>query len=142
MEGALVSYATGTAKAVLPKLAGLLEEEVRLLKGLRGEIQFMKDELESMTAFLIHLSEKRDYDTKKVRTWIKQVRELSYDIEDCIDKFKYRVDAPGRMRSFVRSLLSNCTPTPRMVTARHFIATEIQLLKIRTRDVNERRARY
>lgn len=134
--------ATGAMNTLLIKLAALLTDEYKLQRSLRGEIMFLKTELESMQAALERLSEAPVNDNQ-VNIWASEVRELSYDIEDSIDQFMVRIDAhpsatPQGFKGFIdRSL--------RLLTAaktRHQIATEIQGIKTLVKEVAERRDRY
>ncbi|KAM3195615.1 hypothetical protein ACQJBY_071645 [Aegilops geniculata] len=138
MEGALVSVATGTLKPVLGKLASLMGDEYKRLKGVRGEIKFLTDELTAMHAFLLKMSEEEDPDVQD-KVWMNEVRELSYGMEDSIDDFMKRVDDndtnPGSFTEKIKNLLGE-------MKTRHRIANEIQDFKKRIIEVGERTARY
>ncbi|CAO2176461.1 unnamed protein product [Urochloa humidicola] len=79
-----VSEAT-IIKSLVTKLGTLLAEEYTLVRGVRGDIQFIKDELASMQAFLSNLAHSNDGHDDQTEDWMKQIREVAYDIEDCVD---------------------------------------------------------
>ena len=83
---------TGVMKPLLSKLTKLLEEECINVKGVRKQIKFLRDELSAMSATLEDLA---DADPEKlnceVRLWRDKLRELAYDLEDCIDGFIWLV---------------------------------------------------
>ncbi|CAO2188828.1 unnamed protein product [Urochloa humidicola] len=91
MEGVLVSVATGALKPVLEKLSSLAGDEYKRFKGLRREVRFLTAELTAMHAFLVKMSEDENPDVQD-KTWMKEVRELSYDMEDSLDEFRHRID--------------------------------------------------
>ncbi|KQJ87680.1 hypothetical protein BRADI_4g12895v3, partial [Brachypodium distachyon] len=70
---ALLAPGAGPGTRTLPKM---VKERVGLLK----------DDLEEIVAYLENLSEVED-PPLTARCWMKEVRELSYDIEDYMDKF-------------------------------------------------------
>ena len=91
MEGFLVSAATGALKSVTVKLATLLGDEFKNMKGMHKEIKHLSDELNYMHAFLEKMSEEENPD-KEDKIWMTDVREMSYDIEDSLDDFMICID--------------------------------------------------
>ncbi|KAL6845689.1 hypothetical protein ACP4OV_024512 [Aristida adscensionis] len=134
----LVSAATGALKAVLEKLASVLGEEYKRFKGVRGEIKSLADELAAMHAFLLKMSDEENPDEQD-KAWMKEVRELSYDIEDCLDTFMLRVDDKSvKPDGFVKK----CKTLLSKVKTQHKIGKAIHDLKDRVNEVGQRHARY
>ncbi|XP_072977074.1 disease resistance protein Pik-2-like [Typha angustifolia] len=134
MEGAVVSAAEGAVSALLGKLGSILAQEALRLARLRDEIQYIKDELESINALLRNLAKTEDHDVQ-TKVWMKQVREMAYDAEDCIDEFMHHIGKPS-------GYLRRATRVTRTLKARHRIATQIQSIKARAQHASERRSRY
>lgn len=136
----MVSVATGVASAVLEKISTLMETEYGKLKGVHDEITSLKDELSSMNAFLLKLSDIEELDVQ-VKERRNQVRELSYDIEDCIDGFMHRVDCSSDSsdaKCFFRKVIHQV----RTLGARRAISNDILKLKARVDSASERHKRY
>ncbi|KAF8724176.1 hypothetical protein HU200_021195 [Digitaria exilis] len=148
MELVASSAAQSAMGTLLRKLGDLVAERYTLLGGMNDEIQELKDELESMTACFRDVAGIGDDDMHKdqvrqcvrantkvnlklsfvpfvMRTWMKQVREIGYDAEDCIDIFLHH--------------LSKHSGT---LKVRLKLVTEIQSIKSRAQKVSERRLRY
>nr|DAD42824.1 TPA_asm: hypothetical protein HUJ06_001054 [Nelumbo nucifera] len=70
---------------LLYKLWLLMEGKVKLLKGVRKEVKDIVAELESMQAFLKDADVKSEIE-ESVKTWVKQVRDVAYDMEDVLDE--------------------------------------------------------
>ncbi|CAO2141695.1 unnamed protein product [Urochloa humidicola] len=133
---------TGALNTLLPKLAVLLSGEYKLQKSLRNKIMFLKDELDSMQPALERMSEAPITD-QQIRIWARDVRELSYDIEDSIDRFMVRLEAnpsanPRGCGGFIRRILKLLTT----VRLRHAIASDIEGIKELVVQVASRRDRY
>ncbi|XP_015698182.1 disease resistance protein RGA5-like [Oryza brachyantha] len=135
----MASALTGVMTSVIIKLSALLGEEYTKLKGLQREVEFMKDELSSINALLQRLAEEGS--VLDVQTeWRNQVREMSYDIEDCIDDFMHRLhrigiaEAAGPVHRVAQRL--------KALRVRRRIANQIQELKARIEDASKRRMRY
>ncbi|CDP21631.1 unnamed protein product, partial [Coffea canephora] len=82
---------------LIKQLSTLLSQESTLLAGLRSDVQFIKDELGSMKAFL-RQAEAKEASDHELQEWVKQVREVAYDTEDVLDDFAIRFahgDADG-----------------------------------------------
>ncbi|XP_010027152.2 disease resistance protein RPM1 [Eucalyptus grandis] len=71
---------------LVEKLSMFVEQEVNLLKGVRGEIELIRDEFERMKAFLEHTESSKD-DDPELKVWVKQVRDVAYDVEDILDEY-------------------------------------------------------
>ncbi|XP_027180961.1 disease resistance protein RPM1-like [Coffea eugenioides] len=125
---------------VLDQLSTFLREEGRLLGGLRQEVQFIRDELGHMRAFLREAEEKEEDAQPRLQEWIKQVREAAYDTEDILDEFVARF-ARHRTTGFygsVRRIFSSI----KNLRARHRVASEIQSIKSRINSISEGHQRY
>ncbi|CAD5168027.1 unnamed protein product [Musa acuminata subsp. malaccensis] len=140
MEAFAMGFAEGVTTSLLGKLGNILAEEAGLLAGVEDDIQYIMEELKSMDSFLAVLSSSLDHN-KQVKTWMDQVRDLAYDAEDCVDVFRHRLRR-SRHQHPLAGVLLRTVRLLRTLEARHSIATDLRKLKLRARDVSERRARY
>nr|CAB3492076.1 unnamed protein product [Digitaria exilis] len=103
MDGIMASAATGVMSSLLAKLAELLSEDYQMQKGMRHQIAFLKDELSSMNTLLERLADMEVLDPQ-TREWRNQVREMTYDIEDCVDDYMRQLrngpQSPGGVMGF------------------------------------------
>ncbi|KAM3240434.1 hypothetical protein ACQJBY_053864 [Aegilops geniculata] len=140
----LVSATTGAMNTLLPKLAQMLTNEYKLQKAVKKDIEHLQKELEGMHGALEKVSMvPTDQLDNQVRIWAKEVRDLSYDIEDAVDDFMVRVDDDDSTKShgfkeFIGKLKA-LLPTAK---SRHDIGTAIQRIKKEVQEVSERRDRY
>uniref|UniRef100_A0A0E0HSF5 NB-ARC domain-containing protein n=1 Tax=Oryza nivara TaxID=4536 RepID=A0A0E0HSF5_ORYNI len=82
---------TGVMGSLLPKLGELLKDEYDLQRGLREKIKSLSRELESVHAVLRKVGAvPSDQIDELVKLWARDVRELSYDMEDIVDMFFVR----------------------------------------------------
>lgn len=139
---ATVCATHGAMVSVLRKLGALLSDEYKLLTSVKGDIMFLKAELESIHAFLKKMSEFEDPDELS-KCWIKAVRELSYDIEGGIDSFMLSLGGESsRKPRGCKGLLSRCMDLMKHSKARHRMAKKIKVLKQSAIEVSSRCARY
>ncbi|VAH55808.1 unnamed protein product [Triticum turgidum subsp. durum] len=143
MEAAVVSVSRGAIGFVIAKLGNLLAGKYKLLKGAKGEIMFLKAELESMRAFLERMSEAEEEPDKQAKLWAKEVCDLSYDIEDSVDEFIVLVECesncePHGFKGFIQRSMNLLTT----MNTRHRVAKEFRGLKGRVMEVSEQRMRY
>ncbi|KAM0877077.1 hypothetical protein ACQ4PT_035730 [Festuca glaucescens] len=138
MEVALVSVATGALKPVMWKLCALLGDEYNYFKGVRKDVKSLTHELAAMDAFLMKMSEEEDPDEQD-KVWMNEVRELSYDMEDCIDDFMQSLDDKDtKPDGFIEKIKHSLGK----MKARHRIGNEIHDLKKQIIEVGERNQRY
>ncbi|GJN36203.1 hypothetical protein PR202_gb25043 [Eleusine coracana subsp. coracana] len=129
-------------------LLGVIRSEARLLRGVRADVQFIQEEMESMKSFLAHLSRTAPptgEHNEQVRTWMDQVRRLAIDCSGCIDVYMYRGNpdihrARGGLRRYYTLLWLPWFL--RKMWAQHCAATRLRELKDRARDIADRRSRY
>lgn len=142
MERFLVSASTGAMGSLLKKLGTMLSDEYKLLKGVRDDIKFLKDELEAIEAFLIMMAEVEEPD-EQAKLRADAVRELSYEIEDNIDKFMVLVGRePGAKSDGFGDLFSKSMKKIADLKTRHKIAKNIKDIKSQVKEISERYTRY
>ncbi|KDP40943.1 hypothetical protein JCGZ_24942 [Jatropha curcas] len=129
----------GAVAFLLNKLSNFTAEQKNLLCGVHGDAKFIKDGLEFSLAFLKDaeaiMEEENNGDIFKV--WVKKVRDIAYDMEDVLDNFNlYLAHNHGhglcacvnKSYHFIFSL-----------KARYQIASTMQDIKKRVREINETR---
>lgn len=121
------------AKSVMSGVAGqaksVIKEEVALQLGVHRDLAFINDEFEMMQNFLMAADEEGG-EKKVVRAWVRQVRDLGYDVEDSLLDYALHLDKSSWWRFL-------CT-----LRRRRAIAKEIKDLKARVDDVSHRNLRY
>ncbi|ESR65929.1 hypothetical protein CICLE_v10010746mg, partial [Citrus x clementina] len=140
MAEAAVNFAIET-------LGPLLVEEIRLWGGVKKEVQSIKSELESLRSFL------KDADTRaaveelegggeeSVRTWVKQLRDEAYRIEDVIDEYTFMVAKLPHGSGLV-GVLHRISRSIKKLKLRRGVATEIQDIKSALADIKRRGESY
>jgi hypothetical protein len=111
-------------------------------KRVRREVQSLTAELAAIHAFLLVKSEEENPDAQD-KNWMKEVRELSYDMEDTIDEFMLRVDDKSiSPEGFVHKFKAFLTRAKN----RRRIAKAIEDLKAQVKEVEpwneDRNGRY
>lgn len=127
---AVVSFVVG-------KLGDLLIEEARLLYDVRDQFEWIVGELRRMQCFLKDADAKQKED-ERVRNWVKEIRDVSYDAEDVIDTFILTQTAQASQRTRRRRFLCVkwyiCIVSE--LTTRHRVAKKIQHIKMKIGDIS------
>ncbi|KAM3265252.1 hypothetical protein P3L10_002246 [Capsicum annuum] len=124
---------------VLEKIINLLAEEVILLQGVKSDIQYIKDELERMIAFL-GVADAFEEGDAEVKVWVRQVRDVANDIEDVINEsmlLSYDHHFHGSCCFIAKSFFSI-----RNIKSRHKLVFEIQAIKSRVHHIAVVHQRY
>lgn len=143
MAEILVSTSTGAMNSLLIKLGILLSDKYKLLKHVHEDIRFLIEELEAMQAFLRRMADVEELD-EQGRLRVRVVRELSYDIEDHVDKFMVGVHRDSSSMS-IHGFMKLIEKTKRWINdikVRHQIVKEVKTIKIQVKEASERYARY
>ncbi|CAL5009177.1 unnamed protein product [Urochloa decumbens] len=139
MSTMMVTAYKGVIGSVLVKLRHLITGDMcaNFIGVFSGDILFLTDELPAMNALLEKLDDAEELDPE-AKHWRNQVREMAYDIEDCIDDFSNSVasiDARAGFLDKASRFLKTCR-------AHLEAAWQIKELKTRLLEINERRKRY
>nr|UER43540.1 Mla7 [synthetic construct]WLJ59285.1 Mla7 [synthetic construct] len=135
---------TGAISNLIPKLGELLTEEFKLHKGVKKNIEDLGKELESMNAALIKIGEvPREQLDSQDKLWADEVRELSYVIEDVVDKFLVQVDGikSDDNNNKFKGLMKRTTELLKKVKHKHGIAHAIKDIQEQLQKVADRRDR-
>ncbi|KAF7070288.1 hypothetical protein CFC21_075826 [Triticum aestivum] len=141
-----MSMATGAMGSLLPKLVKLLKEEYKLKESVKEGVRSLEEEMKSMQAALRKVGEvPRDQLNEQVKIWAAEVRELSFKMEDIVDKFLVRVDDGSEPAANLKKLKRLTKKMAGLFTkgkARHEIADAIRSINKKVQEVAGRRARY
>ncbi|KAG6785167.1 hypothetical protein POTOM_010893 [Populus tomentosa] len=132
--------ADGAVSFLLDKLTTILLQKASLLGDARDKIEEIKLELESMKSFLRD-AERRKEKSDSVETWVRQVREVAYEVEDIIDEFmhhKYKEPLKNGFKGIVEGVVK----FPKNITSRHRISSKLQKVIAKVHEVSERSKRY
>ncbi|CAL5092033.1 unnamed protein product [Urochloa decumbens] len=138
MEKAIVSAATGAMGPVLAKLGELLHDKYKLAKRVRMDIEFLRSELNFMNRMLCTLADVEDLDPLN-KEWRDMVRELAYDVEDCIDRSVTQLDRADDAKGGFGAKLARKL---KKIRVSHQVAHQIQELKARVVEESKRHKRY
>lgn len=140
MAPGLVSASTGAMGSLLTKLGTMLGDEYKLLKGVRHDIMFIKNELEALQAFLLKVAYTEEPEQLD-KSFADFVRELSYDIEDKIDNCMPLMLHHAYSKSGIKKHMSkfkNLLPDK----INYQIAKDIKDIKSQIMETCDRFARY
>ncbi|CAL5006454.1 unnamed protein product [Urochloa decumbens] len=137
MVGVTASALMGLMEPLLNRLGSLVERENANLSGIHRQVIFLRDELRSMCTTLEMVSESEEA-SMQVKDWMGQLRELSYDVEDCIEIFMHHLDHIATCDGFIQKIISKVIT----LKAHYHVSIQINELKERVMEVSDRRKRY
>ncbi|KAK1691763.1 hypothetical protein QYE76_008460 [Lolium multiflorum] len=130
MELTALSVGKSVLNGALSYAKSALAEEVALQLGVRRDHVFITNELEMMQAFLESAHDEGDDNNRVVKVWVKQVRDVAYDVEDTLQEFSVRLEKKSWWR-IRRTLLD-----------RRRVAKQMKELRANVEDVSQRNMRY
>lgn len=138
-----MSSSLGAMGPLLRKLHSLLDPDYRLPKPLKHGIELLKEDLEELSADLLEQS-MADFPNHKAMYWMDEVRELSYEVEDCIDDMMLRHTGDGAKTRSVRSHRVCRVKVSRLFKSLKPCTRVSKIAELRTLvlEASERRERY
>ncbi|XP_047070672.1 putative disease resistance RPP13-like protein 3 [Lolium rigidum] len=130
MEVTALSIGKSVLNGALSYAKSAVAEEVALQLGVRRDQVFITNELEMMQAFLMSAHDERDDNSRVVKVWVKQVRDVAYDVEDTLQEFAIRLEKKSWWR-IRRTLLDQ-----------RRVAKQMKELRANVEDVSQRNMRY
>ncbi|RWR74001.1 disease resistance protein RPM1-like protein [Cinnamomum micranthum f. kanehirae] len=135
--------AESAVKLLLQTLDSLVRQEASLLQGLHRNITEIQHELQSMHSFLKDADRRKNSDDDDgVRTWVEQVREATYKVEDIIDMYMWQTAKQNTGKGLIPRALYNTLLLPKRYCYKHQIASELQAIQSEIQVISERRHRY
>jgi hypothetical protein len=136
MEGIALGLSQAVVKGTLIKVKTAIEEESKLKLAVQSDLVFITGEFEMMQSFL-KVADAERMKNIAVGTWVRQLRDLAYDTEDCIELVVHLDPKPSWWR---RLLALPCLPAVSVPI--DDAAAEIKELKGRVEYVSQRTVRY
>lgn len=131
--------------SVIEKLIDLLVHETLLFRGVHKEAKALVDELEIIQCFLKDAEARSEKGgmIDGVKTWVEQVREIAYHIEDVIDEYLLHMAQTYHDQTGFLSVLSiTGTSLIKALKPRLDIASEIQHVMASLGEIRKRSERY
>ncbi|XP_034689901.1 disease resistance protein RPM1-like isoform X2 [Vitis riparia] len=128
---------------VIDKLLPLLDQEARLLGGVHTQVEDIKTELLYIQAFLKDADakgEKADV-SQGLKTWIQDLRETAYSIEDVIDEYLLHLGNPSRRHRFI-GFLCKVGRLIKKLKRRHEVASKIRDIQKKVVKLKETSSTY
>lgn len=144
LSAGAMDLTTGAMGSLLGKLGELLKEEYDLQTSVKEDVKYLERELESMHAALRKVGDvPRDQLDEQVKIWANEVRDMSYRMEDIVDKFLVRVEGtkPAVNPNKLKRLMKKMGDLFSKGKTRHEIGDEIKAIKARVEEVSSRRDR-
>ncbi|WVZ91893.1 LOW QUALITY PROTEIN: hypothetical protein U9M48_038006 [Paspalum notatum var. saurae] len=129
MEAAAVGIGRASLNCLLSGAKAAITEDAALRQSVQRDVVFLTDELAAMKSYLRDADEERNRH-KVTQSRVKHVRDLAYDVEDCLAEYTVHLENPSGWR------------LARTVLERHRIAEEMKGLRARAEEMNHRNLRY
>ncbi|XP_042033323.1 probable disease resistance protein At1g58602 [Salvia splendens] len=127
---AAVSFAVET-------LGNFLIEKAVFLKGVEGDVEWLRNELKRMQCFQKDAARKQSK-SESIRNWISEIREVAHDAADTIEMFVLNVESRAQQQG--RS--DCCFQYPDRVYHLNRVGKEIESIRKRLKDIEDGRVRY
>ncbi|XP_027169374.1 putative disease resistance protein At1g50180 [Coffea eugenioides] len=122
---------------VIERTSDLLVQKIVFLKGVRRQVDSLKNDLVRMRCFLKDADQRQDED-ERIRNWVSEIRAAAYDAEDIIEIFANKVEFFTKNKGLVTKL----THYPLKIVNLYKIGKEIESLRMRLKEIADSREEY
>jgi flagellar biosynthesis GTPase FlhF len=131
----------GLLAFVLGKMADGAFRKLSQIRGVEEQLEKLRRELSRIQAFL------KDADKKKIKNerqkhWVKEVRDLAYDIEDAIDNALLLEEEVSQENTSKEEVIMRVLKKTRKVPALDKLADQINRILERIEEISSSRIRY
>ncbi|PON98632.1 NB-ARC domain containing protein [Trema orientale] len=102
-ETVLSMLTEAIVSAAIERISELLINEATPLTSVRGDVEYLRNELRRMQGFLKRACSKHEHDDQ-VRIWLGEIREVASDIEDVVETYVVKFDSSYVNAFHLRSL--------------------------------------
>nr|XP_051189765.1 disease resistance protein Pik-2-like isoform X3 [Lolium perenne] len=134
MGDLILGVAKTVVEGTLIKVRSAIDEETKLKESVQRDLVFITGEFEMMQCFLNVTSEEGAKNVV-VKAWVRQLRDLAFDVEDCIEFVLHLDDKSAWWWRVVPSCIAPTLPLDLAVA-------NIKTLKERVIDISQRNMRY
>jgi hypothetical protein len=138
----MADFALGLTKTAvegtLSRVQLAIDEENKLRVRVKQDLRYITAEFQMMQSFL-KVANKENANNEVERTWVRQLRDLAFDVEDCVE-FVVHLDNNSALVWLWR-LVPSCMAPPRTRDLDRAVA-ELKQLKARVEDASQRNTRY
>ncbi|KAF6992205.1 hypothetical protein CFC21_009220 [Triticum aestivum] len=142
-EQTMADFALGLTKTAvegtLSRVQLAIDEENKLRVTAKQDLRYITAEFQMMQSFLKVVNKERA-NNEVVKTWVKQLRDLAFDVEDCVE-FVVHLDNNNTTLIWLWRLVPSCMAPPRTRELDRAVA-ELKQLKARVEEVSQRNTRY
>uniref|UniRef100_A0ACD5Z4Y5 Uncharacterized protein n=1 Tax=Avena sativa TaxID=4498 RepID=A0ACD5Z4Y5_AVESA len=136
----MAEFALGLTKTAVEgtvsRVKSAIDEETKLRVRVQNDLVFITGEFQMMQSFL-NVANKERVKNEVVRTWVRQIRDLAFDVEDCVELIVSLNVRSGW--SWLWRVLPSWMAPPRLLDQ---AVSDLQRLKARVEDVSHRNTRY
>ncbi|PIA31328.1 hypothetical protein AQUCO_05100101v1 [Aquilegia coerulea] len=140
-EAFVLSAASAIVASVVKSLGKLVIDQTidfgTSFREVHEQFKSLKDELESIQGFL-HTADSYHNQDQGIRIWVRDVREIAYDVDDVIDAFlckvAYKEDGESSFMRYARK--------PKKIWNYYKLEKEMETIFSKLKDISERRIRY
>ncbi|KAM7462485.1 hypothetical protein LguiA_030606 [Lonicera macranthoides] len=131
--------AEAVVSMVVERLGNLLIEEAKFIHGVGDQIRDIRDELWWTQSFLKD-ADARQYKDHRVRTWVREIKEIAYDAGDVLESYLFKVES--RKRGGIINVLKRYACIVNEGVIRHKVGSEIQAIETRISKLTTRLQTY